>query len=141
MKTVTPPLNSKIYLSGAMATANHSDIFSKVEYLLKNNGFHNVFNPSAISYDNAPFAGMTANGFREQISELTQADTVILFGEWKDARGCIAEILTAVLFGCEIYELDYTGTHVAFKPLPINRNNANEYIAHLLLAQQENYLH
>lgn len=133
-----PVMNSSIYLSGPMGEGELSvALFERLTGILTDAGYSNVFNPASISYTDERFAGKPSNGFREQLSQLAASDTVIFFGRWKNARGCITELLNAVLFGCDLFTLkiDLNGD-IDFAPLEIDRSNVSQIVSDLLLKQQ-----
>jgi hypothetical protein len=132
--------DSRIYLSGSMNNDLSTDAFNVTEATLKSSGYTNIFNPSSVTYDDARFIGKPSNGFREQMNALTEADVLVLFGNWIEARGCISEVFNAVLFGCEIYTLRITNTkELLLEKLDVNRENVNRIIADLLFLQDQSY--
>lgn len=130
---------SQIYLSGSMSGANSDKAFAEAAYLLQQAGYVNVFNPSLVTYTDERFTEKPANGFREQVSHLVECDAVVFFGDWQQARGCIAELFNAVLFGCEIYTLDRTSTSVQLTRLDIGRGNVNQVISSMLVEQNKTH--
>ena len=133
-----PDMDSHIYLSGPMGEGEVSvALFTHVTEVLNDAGYPNVFNPSAISYTDERFLGKPSNGFREQLSQLASSDTVMFFGAWENARGCITELLNAVLFGCNLFTLtvDSHGD-IDLTPLAIDRSNVSGIVSDLLLKQQ-----
>lgn len=130
---------SRIYLSGSMSGADSSEAFAEAAHILHQAGYVNVFNPSLVTYTDKRFSGKPANGFREQVSHLAECDAVVFFGEWQQARGCIAELFNAVLFGCEIYTLDGTVMPVQLTRLDVDRNNVNQVISSMLIHQNETH--
>lgn len=130
---------SRIYLSGSMSGADSDTAFAEAARLLQQAGYANIFNPSLVTYTDERFAEKPASGFREQVSNLIESDAVVFFGEWRTARGCIAELFNAVLFGCEIYTLDETVKPGQLTRLNVDRSNINQVISSMLMHQNKTH--
>jgi len=129
------------YLSGAMNTPNSAAIFSGIEQSLDSFGV-TVHNPADVAYGETDFASLPAEGFRNGLTKLAEAESVFLFGDWRNARGCIAEIIAGALIGCKFYVLDLNGLtegRLKLTPLDITSDNLNKFAAELLTEQDERY--
>jgi hypothetical protein len=135
-----PKLEDRIYLSGSMSSWDEAlQEFSLLHKRLNDAGYKNVFNPAAITYTNPKFINKPAQGFREQITELAQADTIIFFGSWQNQRGCITELFNAVMFGCSLFTLSTDDDSLQFQTVPVDRTNVNFVTSSLLEAQQTKF--
>jgi hypothetical protein len=140
--SLEPDINSTLYLSGPMGDGALSVLlFKRITSILTDAGYTIVFDPSSISYTDERFSGKPSNGFREQLNHLTTADTVIFFGEWENARGCIAELFNAVLFGCNLFTLNIDPNgDIEFAALEVNHSNVSTIVSELLGKQQAAHL-
>jgi hypothetical protein len=137
---IRPSATDRIYLSGSMSSWNEAvEAFAYTQKRLSKAGYENVFNPASVLYTDQRFTGKPAQGFREQITELAQADSVVFFGSWQTQRGCIAELFNAVMFGCSLFTLSPGNDSPQFQTVPVDRSNVNSVVSSLLKAQQRKF--
>ena len=97
---------TEFYLSGPMGGdyAAAEETFVSMVTLLRDAGI-TVKSPHEINWDEQKKKGKPAAGVRFGLNQLTASDGIILFGEWRKARGCLLEVFTAVSTGSEIREI------------------------------------
>jgi len=131
-----------IYLSGPMNTTEDESLFGVVAEKLKVHGLE-TRNPAGVEWGTTEFAQLPAEGMRVGMTELAQCESIFLMGEWRNARGCIAEVFMSALIGAKIYELDLgellDNDVVRAREVDINRYNASDMVIYLL-SQQASFL-
>jgi hypothetical protein len=137
---IRPSTTDRIYLSGSMSSWDEAvEAFAYTQKRLTESGYENVFNPASVLYTDQRFIGKPAQGFREQITELAQADSVVFFGSWQTQRGCITELFNAVMFGCSLFTLSPGNDSPQFQTVTVDRSNVNSTVSGLLKAQQRKF--
>ena len=126
---------SKVFVSGPMTREDSSQIFDEAVQTLKGLGYEEIFDPSKIDYDHKSYQGKPSSGFRQQIAELSTSDVLVLLDGWQNSRGCVIELVNAVVFGLEIFELKSSGLIAA----DYNSSNINSAAADLFTNQQRNF--
>lgn len=64
-----------------------------------------VCSPHEVNWEKLTKSGKSAAGLRFGLTQLVSTDGIILFGDWREARGCLLEVFTAVSIGLEIREI------------------------------------